>query len=133
MSEAVLDASALLAVLQSEPGADKVRQAAAGYGWIGAVNWAEALSKVVDGGGDLDGLSAALTREGVLGGGLEIVPLGADDARRVAELRPLTRRIGLSLADRACLALAMRLGLPALTTDRAWAELDLPVEVVVLR
>ena len=61
----------------------------------------------------------------------EVVPfrlVPPDEARPYENCIPL-----YSLADRACLALAMRLGLPALTTDRAWAELDLPVEVVVLR
>ena len=61
------------------------------------------------------------------------MPLDAEDAGRLAELRPKTRALGLSLADRACLALALRLGLPVLTTDGAWAELDLPVAVAVIR
>ena len=133
MSNVVLDASALLAVLQDEPGAETVRDTSSGGAVISAANWGEALSKLADDGEDLAELADVLTWSGVLGGELEIVPLDAEDARRLAELRPPTRRLGLSLADRACLALAMRLGLPALTTDRAWAELDLPVEVIVLR
>jgi PIN domain nuclease of toxin-antitoxin system len=133
VASVVLDASALLAVLQNEPGAETVRDRCSGGAVISAANWGEALSKLVDDGEDIAELSGVLASAGVLGEGLEIAPLDAEDARRLAELRPLTRHLGLSLGDRACLALATRLGLPALTTDRTWAELDLPVEVTVLR
>lgn len=65
--------------------------------------------------------------------GLEIVPLTAEDAEHAAELWSPTRQLGLSLGDRACLALSPRLGLPALTADRAWLKLDLGVQVQTIR
>ena len=78
-------------------------------------------------------LEQALVRQGLLGGVLEAVPFGPEDVLRVAALRPLTKTQGLSLGDRVCLALAQRLGLPALTTDSAWNNLDAGVEVRVVR
>jgi len=64
---------------------------------------------------------------------LDIVPLDRALARRIGALRPLTRGAGLSLGDRACLALAEHLGLPALTTDRQWAGLAPGIIVQVIR
>jgi ribonuclease VapC len=61
------------------------------------------------------------------------VPFSAEDAERAAVLWPLGRQIGLSLGDRACLALAERLRRPALTADRSWLELELDVEVRPIR
>jgi PIN domain nuclease of toxin-antitoxin system len=63
----------------------------------------------------------------------EVVPFDADQAAIAAELRRTTRSKGLSLGDRACLALAVSRGTVALTTDRIWGEIDLPVEIRVLR
>ena len=65
--------------------------------------------------------------------GVAIRPFHASDARTAGELVLTTRRAGLSLADRACLALATRLGVPAVTADRAWLELDVGVEIVCIR
>jgi ribonuclease VapC len=62
-----------------------------------------------------------------------VEPFTTADAIDAARLRPLTRSVGLSLADRACLALAHRLNAPALTADRAWFRLELDVEVRLLR
>jgi len=100
---------------------------------MSAVNWAEVLSKAAGVGQDPDALAARLTDEGLLGGLVEVVPLEAADAPLIARLRPLTRSAGLSLADRACLALAQRLGLEAVTAERAWARLGLAVTVQVIR
>jgi ribonuclease VapC len=68
-----------------------------------------------------------------VGDALTIVALDADDGPAIARLRQPTRHLGLSLADRACLALAQRLELPVLTTDRAWEQLDLAVDVRLAR
>lgn len=65
--------------------------------------------------------------------GIEIRPFDAEDARLAGELVGLTRKAGLSLADRACLALAGRLGVPAVTADRTWLSLDIGVEVIGIR
>lgn len=65
--------------------------------------------------------------------GFEIIPFNRDAALAAGALRPATRRLGLLLGDRACLALARTLGVPALTADRAWLALDLVVEVWSIR
>jgi PIN domain nuclease of toxin-antitoxin system len=65
--------------------------------------------------------------------GLAVEPFTAVDADTAAKLWPQTRRCGLSLADRACLSLGLRLNLPVLTCDRAWAGLALPLEIQLLR
>ena len=125
---AVLDASALLAYVHREPGYEIVREAIQKGAVISAVNLAEALGKLKAKGLDPTQIGSKLEALGLLA-----VPFDEEDALLVAELDPLTRPKGLSLGDRACLALAKRLGLPALTADRAWAELPLPVKVEVIR
>ena len=111
----VLDASAVLALLFEEPGAEIVR-AQLRTGVIGAANLAEVLAKLSD-----HGLPAPEAARAVAILGLEVAPMTEGQAQRSAELRPATRTAGLSLGDRACLALAMELGAPALTADRSWA------------
>jgi ribonuclease VapC len=116
----VLDASALLAYLREEPGADVVVEAIAGGVVISTVNLAEVFSRSADRGADPAKLAAKLTQSGLLDGAITVEPFTATDAIDVARLRPLTRDAGLSLGDRACLALARRLGAPVLTADTAW-------------
>lgn len=130
---AVLDASALLAYLHDEPGADVVADAIAAGAAISSANLAEVLSRVADGGRDPHALLTRLVREGLLEGAVEVEPLTLEDAAEIARLRPLTRAAGLSLGDRACLALTRRLASEALTADRAWSGLDLPVELRQIR
>ena len=120
---AVLDASALIAYLLDEPGADAVYEALDGA-VMSAVNWAEVASCLVR-----RGASAKQIRSALGGGVLHIEPVTAEDAERVADLRAPTRSAGLSLADRCCLALAERLGSPVLTADRAWGDIDVPADV----
>ncbi len=110
----VLDASAVLALLFEEPGAEVVR-AQLRTGVIGAANLAEVLAKLSD-----HGLPAVEAVRAVTILGLEVAPMTAAQAGRSAELRSLTRSVGLSLGDRACLALAAELGALALTADRIW-------------
>lgn len=129
----VLDASALLAFLRDEPGADVVERALEAGAAISAANWAEVLSKTAEVGEDPDVLAGRLQREGLLGDALQVVSLDEADGPEIARLRLATRERGLSLADRACLALAQRLALPALTADRAWAGLDLAITVELVR
>jgi len=118
----VLDASAFLAYLNQEPGAEEVAQLMVEGSFISAVNLAEVYSKVAEWGQDAHLLEEALVNQGLLGGVVEVVPFRPEDALPVAALRPLTKVQGLSLGDRACLALALRLGLPVLTTDTAWQK-----------
>jgi ribonuclease VapC len=130
---AVLDASALLALLKGEPGAERVAEALEQGAYLSAVNLAEVLSKLADWGEDPAEAQARMAQVGLLGAAVEVLPFTGEDALEVARLRALTRAYGLSFGDRACLALARRLGLSALTAERAWAELDLGIPVEVLR
>ncbi len=123
----MLDASALLALLHSEPGAEIVEEAVEGAA-ISTVNWAEVYQRWLARGVDVTDLRADLEALG-----LEIVPFIVEDAEQAAELWSLTRRHGLSHGDRACLGLARRLGVRALTADRAWLDVSSGVEVQAIR
>jgi ribonuclease VapC len=129
----VLDASALLAHLRDEPGADAVAEAIAGGAVISTVNLAEVFSRVADRGGDPAMLSAELAQSGLLDGPITVEPFTAADAIEVGRLRPLTRDAGPSLGDRACLALARRLDAPALTADTDWQGVAHGVELRPIR
>jgi PIN domain nuclease of toxin-antitoxin system len=129
----VLDASALLAYLHDEAGAQAVEEALAGVAAIGSPNLGEALSKLADEGQDPGRVAARLEQRGLLGQALIVEPLATEDAVRIARLRPKTRQAGLSLGDRACLAIALRLKLPAVTADRSWLEVDVGVDVRSIR
>ena len=128
MTAIVLDASAVLAVISEERGADNVIQALSRGAVMSAVNYAEVISKLVE-----RGLRRELARATVLNIGIQILDFDIELADRVGELRPQTKSYGLSLADRACLALAERQGLPALTGDRKWSQFDLGIEVRIFR
>lgn len=119
----VLDASALLAHLNDERGAALVREAMAHGAAISVVNWTEVLSKLAERGEDPELAAAEMTEAGLVGSVLSIEPVPDGDSVEIARLRPRTVKQGLSLADRACLALAERTGLPVLTADKAWADL----------
>ena len=127
MSRAVLDASAILAFLNGEPGGEVVD------GYLGgaaasAVNVAEVGARLSD-----LGASLAEVRRAIALMAVEIIPFDAEQAYAAAGIRSATRRRGLSLGDRACLQLAARRGLPAVTADQAWAELDVGAEVLLIR
>ena len=127
MSEVVLDSSALLALLNREPGHEEVARAVPDAA-ISAVNLSEVAAKLAEG-----SMPEEAIREALEGLALEVHDFGRELAFRAAMLRPLTKSRGLSLADRACLALGQRLDLPVLTTDRVWEELELEVEVRLIR
>lgn len=129
----VLDASALMALIHGENGQGVVAAALAGRSAISIVNWAEVLSKVAAEGGDPVALEVDLRERGFIGMALSIEGMTEADCVEVARLRPLTARQGLSLADRVCLVLAARLDVPALTTDRAWADADVKADVQLIR
>ncbi|WP_219419654.1 type II toxin-antitoxin system VapC family toxin [Pseudonocardia nigra] len=123
----VLDASAVLAWLRDEPGASVVDPLLDG-GVVSTVNWSEIWQKLDQRGVDAD---RATRRLRVLGVGVQ--PLTVEDAVTAAQFWDRTRKVGLSLGDRCCLALAARLKRPAVTADTAWADLDLDLTVRTIR
>lgn len=134
MIEAVLDASALLAFLRNEPGGNKVAQELENGAYISAANWAEVLSKVCELKIDCEKLISTLKIQGILGGALMVVPLMEEDGLVIGKLRVATSKYGLSLGDRACLALAATMKARAVTADRNWINIKLTnVKVEVIR
>ncbi len=123
----VLDASAVLALLHGEEGAEVVEGLLEGAA-ISAVNWSEVCQRSLAREVEMEGL-----RTDVEALGVAVLPFEAEDAERAAKLWPLTREVGLSLGDRACLALAIRSEVPAVTADRTWLGLDLGVDVRAIR
>ena len=125
MSKYVLDASAVLALLNQEPGGDQV-EALLADSLISAVNAAEVLTKLVDAGMPDD---EALESLELLG--LEIVDFDLRLAAQAAALRRPTRKKGLSLGDRCCLALGLTSGYELVTAEREWAKLNLcPIQLI---
>lgn len=120
MNDAVLDSSALLALLLGEPGAEQVINVLPGA-FMSAANYAEALTKLAE-----RGLPMQSARQAILELGVEIIDLDADQAFTAAALRLDTREAGLSLGDRICLALASHRRCTVLTADKAWTRARIP-------
>ena len=123
----LLDASAFLALLLEEPGADTVA-GVLDQAVIGAVNLAETLEVVLR-----RGITPDRAARWVEELGLPVLPFDAACAAAAARLLAAYRRQGLSLGDCACLGTAQALALPVLTADRAWAGLALDVDLRVIR
>jgi PIN domain nuclease of toxin-antitoxin system len=124
----VLDASAVLALIHEEPGADVVAEALPGA-YLGTANLAEVVGKLVD-----VGVDATRVRDLLSAAGVRIEPLLTEDAELAGAMRALKGGQALSLGDRCCLALTVRSVPPeVLTAHRAWADLDLPIQVRLLR
>ena len=123
----VADSSALLAALKNEPFSNIDPRELVGA-TISAVNLCEVLAKLLE-----DGLSEAQADAVASAMDLRVVSFDELQAHTAARLRSVTRHAGLSLGDRACLALAEKPGCPVVTADRLWASLDLGVEVVLIR
>jgi len=123
----VLDASALLALVFQEAGTAVVERHLA-ESCMSTINLAEVLAKVAR-----DDMDVAALRGGLERSAIEWVPFGFDDAEQAALLVPVTRAHGLSLGDRACLALAKARNVPVLTGDKAWAKVDVGVEIRLIR
>lgn len=121
----VVDASVLLAVVKREVGVEEVALEGSA---VSAVNWSETVQKLHQAQHWIEGMGDMLRARGVV-----VVDFTEARAEAAAALWPRTRARALSLGDRACLALAAELGVPAVTADRAWAGLDVGVEVVVVR
>jgi ribonuclease VapC len=125
----VLDASAYLALAHLEIGHEEVaRRLIETIGVMSAVNIAEVLSKQAEIGVPTTEALALLQLTGI-----RIELFGPDDAELTASLRQLTRTFGLSLGDRACLALSLRLHCPVLTADHLWSKLDVGIDVIQIR
>jgi PIN domain nuclease of toxin-antitoxin system len=127
VSRVVLDASALLALLNSEPGQEVVAKGIPGS-VMSAVNLSEVVAKLAENGMPEDVIATALS-----GIEIEILPFDEAAAYPAGGLRVQTRSLGMSFGDRACVALGQSLALPVLTTDRRWRELDAGVEIRVIR
>lgn len=123
----IADASAVLALLKQEPFGEVDQRRLFGA-TISAVNLSEVLEKLCSG-----GLSELAAENAVATLNLRVIGFDEPQARLAAYLRPRTRGGGLSLGDRACLALGLHLGQAVVTADRVWASLDLGVEVVLIR
>jgi PIN domain nuclease of toxin-antitoxin system len=129
----VLDAAAFLAYLRDEPGAEIVENALINGCYISIINWVEVLSKIVDLGESPEEIIKRLRDEGLLQNSLEIIACNEEDAITIAKFRVLTKSAGLSLGDRACLALGKRLNLPVLTADKVWTSLSLGITITLIR
>jgi PIN domain nuclease of toxin-antitoxin system len=127
VARVVLDASAILVLLNDEPGAVEVAQALEDAA-VSAVNLSEVVAKLLE-----SGMPRKETEEALGGLGLDVRAFDEGAAWAAGALRAGTRKAGLSLGDRACLALARDLGIPALTADGAWAKVSAGVEVRLLR
>ena len=132
MNKSVLDASAFLAYLRDEPGAEIVENALINGCYISIINWLEVLSKIVDLGESPEEVIKRLRDEGLLENSLEIIACNEEDAITIAKFRVLTKSAGLSLGDRACLALGKRLNLPVLTADKVWTRLSLGITITLI-
>ena len=120
MASVVLDASALIALFRDEPGADMVATFA-GDAVLSTVNLQEVVKALLR-----RGVPLTIIREMIDALHLDIRPHSAEDAFAAAALHEVTEQFGTGLGDRSCIALAISVGLPAMTTDRVWAELKIP-------
>jgi ribonuclease VapC len=120
VASVVVDSSAVIALLRDEPGAEIVASHLDDAA-ISAVNLQEVAKKLLEAGFEDNGV-----RETLDALNLEIHAHDAEDAYLAASLLSATRRYGRGLGDRSCIALALKLDVPAITTDRSWSELELP-------
>ena len=128
MRKYVLDSSAILAFLNEEPGGDRVEEILCEDAVVSTVNQSEIFSKLLESGvpeSDINSIFRDLE--------LIIFDFNEPLAWETAYLRSISRNIGLSLGDRACLGLAKQLQLPAVTADRIWASLNIGIEIEVIR
>jgi len=127
VASSVLDSSAVLAIINKEPGAEIVADLI-GDALLSAVNFAEVITKLVERSGSLERAQKALA---ILD--LNVVDFDRDLAEQAGGLAAQTKVRGLSLGDRSCLALALRERVPAVTGDRAWQDIKLGIEVRLFR
>jgi len=127
-SKVVLDASSVLAAIHAESGSEKLTPPFLAGACLSAVNVAEVLSKLVT-----RGWTTQQAWEDTTETVAQVLPFTAEQAKTAASLISQTRSLGLSLGDRACLALALELQAPVYTADRSWKNLKLGVHIHVIR
>lgn len=127
MTQYVVDASALLAAIHNETGGAYVQQRIHDC-VVSSVNWSEVLQKLARTGADVN-----TVEQGLKALGLAVVDFTEQDAQLAAAFWPVAKDLGLSLADRACLALSKRLRTGVITADRIWGEGEFGVEVILIR
>jgi ribonuclease VapC len=127
MPECVMDASALLALLNGEPGSDIVAEALP-VAVISAINLSEVIAKLSDA-----GIPEKEIRRVLNPLGLTVEPFDENQAYRAGILRSSTKIAGLSFGDRGCLGLAKKLGLPVVTADKTWLQLAIGVTIRIIR
>lgn len=123
----VLDASALLALLNAEPGQEEVERSIPGAA-ISAVNLSEVVAKLTEA-----GMSEEAVRSALEDLEIDVHPFDRESAYRTGALRTATKKLGLSLGDRACIDLGGQLQRLVLTADRNWRDLELGLEIRVIR
>jgi len=124
----VLDASALMALLKREPGAAQTAAAVRRGAAMNTVNLSEVVAKLLE-----SDLTPNIVRTMLDELKIEWIAFDGELAHRAGQLRLPTRPLGLSFADRACLATAQARGLPVLTADKAWADLTIGVTIELIR
>ena len=127
MNKVVLDASALLALLNEEPGSEEVDQTIPGAA-ISAVNLSEVISKFNE-----RGMTEKVVRSTLEDIQIDVYPFDRESAYKAGALRMATKGLGLSFGDRACLSLGWQLQRPVLTTDRFWRDLEVGIEIRIIR
>jgi PIN domain nuclease of toxin-antitoxin system len=123
----VLDSSALLAYLQDEPGSEVVDRIL-NEAFISSVNWAEVVQKSVAAGVEVKGMLEELQALG-----LTVEMFTVEDGELAGLLWTNTKNFGLSLGDRACLSLGLRMNVSVLTSDRAWEKIGLDLKIILIR
>jgi PIN domain nuclease of toxin-antitoxin system len=124
----VLDASAILAVINAEPGAEKLTPDLLAGAVGSAVNLAEVQTKLVS-----RGWTSDQAWEDATSPLREVLPFDEEQARMAGDLLIQTRHLGLSLGDRACLALGIALKVPVYTAEKAWKKVKVGVRIHVIR
>lgn len=127
MSKVVLDASALLALVNQEPGQAVVAELLP-RSLVSVVNASELVAKLTD-----QGMPKNEIQDVLVALNLTVVPFDEGQGLIAGYLRPVTKHLGLSLGDRACLALGLQTQCPVVTADKAWAKLEVGVGIQVIR
>jgi PIN domain nuclease of toxin-antitoxin system len=127
MNKFVLDSSAMLAFINEEPGAEVVAQSL-NQAIMSAINLSEVVTKLAD-----REVPESVIQKFVAQLRVKIIPVDQEQAVTAGLLRLQTKSVGLSLGDRICLALALQQNCPVLTSDRAWEQVELGIEVCLIR